>query len=154
MDEKLIREILSKNLAEQSEGKQAELLEGLQIIPAGKMFEIIQYFVNDLLPKVEISRGKNSNDFKQMESVVHSLMYAIKLMEDNQQLRRENSRLKFWNKTLQGINDYNEIELDKYRTVEHLMYSGELENVRKAVIEKGLKWAGDAVKAFDSRHKK
>lgn len=154
MDARLINEILAKNLAEQSEGNKADLFEGLQIIPAGKMFEIIQYFVNDLLPKVKISRGEDSNDFKQMERVVHSLMYAIKLLEDNQQLRRENSRLKFWAKTLQGINEYNEIELDKYRTVEQLMYTGELENVRKAVLQKGLQWAGDAVKAFDSRQGK
>lgn len=92
----------------------------MQTIPQVKYIEQANYLKSVLLPEIEKTRGKNHSHYQYFLKVFESLLYSIKIVDNDQTFRRLLSQEKIYNEFLQKRVLFLEKELLRYTTLDEL----------------------------------
>ena len=105
-----------------------------QEIPQVKFLNNAQYLSNVVLPELANKRGTDSSSYKMYFEIFECLMYALKIIDRDQQLnvRLSNDKLliEFYLKRIL----FYESELQKYTTMENLLFT----ETAKSITNKNL----------------
>lgn len=105
-----------------SESENNDLLnKSFHDIPHSKFIEQCQYLKEYMLPKIAANRGENSADYKFYFGVFQSLMYSMKLLDRDFNLRMRLSNEKSLREFYQGKMQTYEAELMKHTTIQDLL---------------------------------
>jgi hypothetical protein len=94
--------------------------------------------IADLTAMIEELRYKNpdSPEINRLERIKNTMLYAMKANKDMEILCQDVVTYKAYNAMLIKVDRYRHTELNKYKTIEALMLSGQLEKVTKTVEAK------------------
>lgn len=140
-----INRILAQNVVDKESG---ELLESVQVIPPGKLIELAVYFAENLLPRIEINKGRDSLDYENMLTAVNAIMYCLVLLEKWESAEKKLQQSKYWAKIMSEQNLKLEAELSKYTAIENAMTSGTLELYQQVLRKKGIDVIQDILRQY------
>lgn len=127
--------VVAQNLAEQSNGSQKKLIDGIAIIPERKLLDDAQYLLNDLLPRILNSKGEASQEYKFFRGLVDSLTYCLKMRSMYETLLARFQREQFMGVIYREKAELYEAELLKYKTVEDLIQAEVMNDYRNAILQ-------------------
>jgi len=145
-----INKLMAQNVVDKSTGG---LLDGVQIIPVGKLIELAQFFLENLLPRIEKRMGKDSVDYDNMLTAVNAMLYCIMLLDKWESAERKLSQTKQWAGLLSKRNNELEVELSKYVSIENAMTAGTLEMYQQVMRKKGIDLIQDALRQYSNTKK-
>lgn len=102
--------------------QQQRLSEAFHEVPETRIIEQAHYLKEHMLPRIAQNRGQDSEDYRFYYSLVESLMYMLKVLGRDYQLRHELSNQKLLNEFIQRRCVFLEGELQRYTTIEDLLY--------------------------------
>jgi hypothetical protein len=108
----------------------------LEDIPIKKFFDQAQYLEKTLLPAIEKKSGKTSADYKFFTEVYKSMLYAVMILERCNAAVLQLQQVKQLSKIYQAQAQQYERELEKYTTIETVMFSGGLDHIINGVAER------------------
>lgn len=133
---RLLINVSADNLASYSPEEQRKLLEGIKMVPEEKMLQKAQYLFNILLPKIEKSSGRESENYKFYRELIDMLVWAIFLVDRYKNIeslwRKERMLRQFY----QDHADYCEKELQKFQTAEDLFLTSGIDAYAKGILQK------------------
>lgn len=101
----------------------------LDEIPVRKIYDQAQQLDNVILPKIALTRGKDSEDYKFWQGVYKSLLYAVMILDRDRwlviKLQQANQLVNFYKTSAET----NERELLKYTTIENVWASGAADGI-------------------------
>jgi hypothetical protein len=105
----------------------------LDEIPVRKIYDQAQQLDNVILPKIAVTRGKDSEDYKFWQGVYKSLLYAVMILDRDRtlvvKLQQANQLLGFY----KGVAEQNERALLKYTTIEDVWITGAGEKIAAGI---------------------
>lgn len=101
----------------------AQLNKAFHDIPHSRFIEQCQYLKEYMLPKIAANRGEDSPDYRFYFGVFESLMYSMKLLDRDFNLRMRLSNEKSLREFYQGKMQSYEMELMKLTTMQDLLAS-------------------------------
>jgi len=104
-------------------------------VPQFKLINQAQYLVNDLLPRIEKSKGKQSAEYKLHAEIFESLMYSIKILDRFETMSRRLFDQKNLINFYKDQNYFYENELQRYTTIETLL----MKETSISIINKTIK---------------
>ena len=110
-----------------------KIAQGIARIPVNKIYDQVLYLENELLPKLEKARGKNSVDYEFFADVVRSLCWAVLVIDRNDLMERRYHYLNIKHELLTQHAAGLERELLKYSTVEDFLYSSGLDGIASGI---------------------
>lgn len=130
--------IMAANLAKQSNGNTQQLHNALAVVPESKMYNLMIWLHEVLLPKIAQSRGVDSDEYKNHEAIRDAVIWSLHISGAYEKLLFKNT------KDLQLLGYYIEKcaflerELQKYTTVEQLITNETADVYRQSVISKAV----------------
>lgn len=107
--------------------------KGIDGIPVAQFIKHIQYIESELMPAVEKRRGKDSADYKFFDELCRSLMWCIILCDRHDHLQRINTGYRMENAILRENSRLLETELQKYCTVEEILFTDFLDRYAETI---------------------
>lgn len=145
-----INKLMAQNVVDKTSG---ELLDGVQIIPVGKLIDLAQYFLEDLIPRIEKRMGKDSKDYDNMLTAVNAMLYCIMLLDKWEGCEKKLQQTKLYAAQMRDLNVRLESELEKYTAIENAMTSGTIEMYQQVMRKKGIDLIQDAVRQYSKTKK-
>lgn len=127
-------DIVSQNLAKQSNGNEQRLRNGLAVVPETDMLRLMQWMHEIFLPKVEALRGADNEEFKNFIRMRDSIVWALHILEQyNRQLLKNTKDLQLLGYYVNHC-AFLETELQRYTTAELLLQNGAVEFYRGTCV--------------------
>lgn len=145
-----INRLLAQNVVDKSSG---ELLEGVRIIPPGQLINLAQYFVENLLPRIEKRLGRDHAEYENMLMAVHAILYCLTLLDKWESAEKKLAQTKRWARLVNEENERLESELTKYTAIENAMTSGTIEMYQKVLQKKSVDWIQELLKRYGKKEK-
>lgn len=140
-----INRILSQNVVDKSTG---ELMEGVQIIPPGRLIELAQYIAENLLPRIEKRLGRDHQEYENMLLAVNAILYCLTLLDKWEASERKYRQQIVYSRAMQKINADLESELSKYEAIEQVVANGTVDMYQQVFRKKGLDLIQDLLRQY------
>lgn len=121
---------------EKYKDNEKKIAEGLSQVPVKKMYDQAIFLDKDLLPRIEKSRGKNSEEYRLYTDIFKSLLYAIVLVDRNELMERRFSYLQLQHELLLQHTAAMEKQLTKYATMEDLLLNPGFDAIATGIVER------------------
>lgn len=118
---------LHKLLNELPEESKWILTEGLPYMPQARIYQMILQLEQDVLKKVLVKKGADSEEYKFFMNIKNILYQAGEAVHLIETLHNELLGFKQYNEFLQARNNKLEQEVNRFRTIEELSATGVLE---------------------------
>lgn len=112
------------------------LKKGIDQIPIHRIFQSYEHLTKVLLPKVELLRGVQSEDYKLFSELATNLQWALVVANRFEYLEAALQRQKVVNQTLISQLLVSESELKKYTTLEDLALTSSLDSYKAAIVSR------------------
>ena len=148
-----MKEAMKKVLAQNLLMNESTTKEGTIKMSPGNLLSVAIYIAEQWLPKVEISKGTDSLDFKNLLLAVNACLYCVELLEDQDKMKTElylQRNLLKW--TSEQCQHY-EAELLKFTTVRDLLENESIEYYADIVKGKQIDYLKEKLKLFEARNK-
>jgi hypothetical protein len=132
LDKQKRAELHLKNMVRNSEGSE-RLAVGVADIPVNRIIEQALYLENELLPRMEKSRGKAHVDYKFFEGIIKSLLWCITMADRSDYMQRAIAKERLLREYYQAHSEACERELLKYTTIEDLFLCDALDRVGEGI---------------------
>jgi hypothetical protein len=130
--------IIADNLANQSNGNEQPLHNGIAIVPESTMWRMVTWLHEIILPRIAKSRGVDSEDYTNHVGIRDAVIWAMYVCGQYENLIRKNQR----DRQLLGYyveqNAALEIELQKYSTVEQFISNETALVYRQSIISRAI----------------
>ena len=144
-----IKKILVDNLLT----NQPTTKEGTIKMSQGALLDTALYISEYILPRIEINKGTNNPDYKQMFLAVNACLLCVEMMHENDRIKEQLFATKQLLKWTQEQLRQSEGELSKYTTVKELIERETLDMTIDIVNGKKIQAVAEAIKLFQSRIK-
>jgi len=112
------------------------IARSIEDIPVKRMYDNFQYLENNLLPKIEATRGKDSSDYILFTDIQKNLLWAVMLASRYEGALKKNGLLQLQLSIQTELNQLLQGELSKYTTMEDLFLSSGLDKIAAAVAKR------------------
>lgn len=134
-----IREkVMAENLIKQGNGDNQQLFNAMAIVPEHNIWKTVTWIHENILPKVKLHRGENSEEYKNYVQIRDSLLWAIYILNKNERtlLQLQNSR--FMEQLYREKMMLFEKELLKYATAEELINTETLSAYQNTILKQAV----------------
>lgn len=118
---RLQMKVIARNLSETQRADGQKLTDGLKDVPVKKIMDQLQYLENILLPKIETSRGRESQDYQFYASVADSLQWAVLILDRYDRLLMRHHRNQIFSEHVCEQLTHARKELDMYQASEDIL---------------------------------
>lgn len=144
--QQLRQKVMAENIAKQSAADTNKLIDALEIVPQHKMLEDAQYLMNDLVPRIQRSKGEDSAEYKFFRGLIDTIMWSIFIMERYENLLQKFQHTELLSEIYKGRMDLAERELLKYTTIEDLTRSNAIKDFQEAIMKRSEDWVNSIIK--------
>ena len=107
--------------------------KAIEDIPVRKMYEQAMYIENELLPRIEKKGGTKSADYQFFREVYKSILWAIIVLDRFDKITRLEAQTALYNELLRDRVLLLEKELQKYITMEDLLFSDGIDRIADVI---------------------
>jgi hypothetical protein len=111
----------------------AKNAKAIEEVPVRKIYEQAMYIENDLLPRIEKRSGNDSADYQFFKDVFRSLLWCIAILDRFDKVCRSDTQTKLMNELMRDRCILLETELQKYITMEDLLFSDSIDRIADVV---------------------
>lgn len=133
-----IRQAMADNLVKQMEGKPTNLHNALQMVNQSTMWRLVQWLSEVILPKIEKSRGKETQEYINHEEMHDCLIWAMYIVQQHEEVLMRYGKQRQLLKFYQQENVRLETELLKYAAVEQMASNEAAAMYMKSIVRRAV----------------
>jgi len=131
-------QIVAESLVNQSNGDTQQLHNGMAVVPESTMWRLLTWLQDELLPKIEQHRGKDSDEYKNHVGIRDAVIWSLYIAGQYENLLAKNTRDRQLLGYYVDANARLEKELLKYTTIEELLTSDAIEVFKQSIVSRAL----------------
>jgi len=131
------------NLVKQSNGNKQKLFNAMAIVPETKIWNLVQWMHEVILPKIAVARGEDSVEFGNYTAIRDALIMAMYISGAYERQLLQHGHLQLENQLLRERVVIAERELQRFTTVEELAIKDGIQVYQDSLIQRALNMLSD-----------
>lgn len=138
IQERMRKQIMVEKLAGQSNGNSQPLYNAMAVVPEAKIWGLVQWMHEVILPKVLQHRGAESAEYKNYEGIRDALIWAMYICNASEQQQLKIGNDKMLIEFLQQRCALLDRELTRYTTAEQLLATDSVQLYQKSIVARAI----------------